>query len=267
MAIVEALGSAPLSTAVSSGMNKFTSIFRNKPSTMYKGNDYNKPRSYVREAGLLIAMEYTDQKNPDFSKGYYFQFNPQTVTDTKSTIYETRSYAGTPYVDSIWGNGGERTVTFQLFLDDTPGSDISYLRGNPHIAENGALAYTYTEGLNVTGDLNNRTRVHERGILDAVELIQSFMYPAPLKGSDGKDLPTPRFASGGVVTMTQFRPPAKAIITIGALYYSGYVKAAPVTYELFDADLTPIRGTIDLEFVVDEFQSLEKIMNTKQRGV
>lgn len=264
MAIVEKLGSTPLSTAVSAGHKAFTSIFRNKPSTAYSEDAYRYPRSYVREAGLLIAYDYVKDvgkgESPDFSKGYYFQFNPQTIQDTKSTIYETRSYAGFPYVDHIWSNGGERSVTFQLFLDDTPGSDVADLRERATIMASGGIMYTTGEGTNFSA-----TRRHPRGILDSVEKIQSFLYPAPLKNTDGTDVATPQFASGGIVELTQFRAPEKAVVTIGALYYSGYVKAAPVTYELFDSDLTPIRGAIDLEFAVDEFKDINKIMNTAKR--
>lgn len=299
--MIEVLGSSPISSVATAGRSAFMSLLQNRPSRAF-GEDPNRyPRPYTATRGIMINKELVDGvKTPDLTQGYQFQFNPQTITDVKSTLYETRQYAGLPYNDYIWGGGGERIISFQLFLDNTPQSKQRSFRptaygsklakelktkgtgftydentgkyqldrnfGNPvkgaideivssakslyHsvIPSKGPSSFEY-----VDNDAYSTSRVDERGILREVELLQSFLYPAPLAGET-----TPLFAEGGVVSTSQFRPPATVILAIGPLYLEGVVKSAPVTYTLFDQDLTPIRGTVDIEFAVFEFENIER---------
>lgn len=297
--MIEVLGQSPISSVATAGRSEFMSIFRNKPSRAF-GEDPNRyPRPYTSTRGILINKELVDGvKTPDLKKGYQFQFNPQTITDVKSTLYETRQYAGLPYNDYIWGGGGERIISFQLFLDNTPQSKQRSFRptaygsklakefktegtgytfdensgkytldkrrfGSGFVDELKSQAKSIKESVTpskgpssfkyIDNDAYSTSRVDKRGILPEVELIQSFLYPAPLTGET-----TPLFAEGGVVSMNQFRPPATVILAIGPLYLEGVVKSAPVTYTLFDQDLTPIRGTVDIEFAVFEFENIER---------
>lgn len=297
--MIEVLGQSPISSVATAGRSEFMSIFRNKPSKAF-GEDPNRyPRPYTSTRGILINKELVDGvKTPDLKQGYQFQFNPQTITDVKSTLYETRQYAGLPYNDYIWGGGGERIISFQLFLDNTPQSKQRSFRptaygsklakefkteGTGYTFDENTGKYTLDKGYfgkgfvdelksvgksikesvipskgpssfeYISNDAYSTSRVDERGILPEVELIQSFLYPASLTGET-----TPLFAEGGVVSMNQFRPPATVILAIGPLYLEGVVKSAPVTYTLFDQDLTPIRGTVDIEFAVFEFENIER---------
>lgn len=297
--MIEVLGQSPISSVATAGRSEFMSIFRNKPSKAF-GEDPNRyPRPYTSTRGILINKELVDGvKTPDLNQGYQFQFNPQTITDVKSTLYETRQYAGLPYNDYIWGGGGERIISFQLFLDNTPQSKQRSFRptaygsklakefkteGTGYTFDENAGKYTLDKGYFGKGFVDelksqaksikesvipskgpssfeyvdngaySTSRVDERGILPEVELIQSFLYPAPLTGES-----TPLFAEGGIVSLNQFRPPATVILAIGPLYLEGVVKSAPVTYSLFDQDLTPIRGTVDIEFAVFEFENVER---------
>lgn len=297
--MIEVLGSSPISSVATAGRSEFMSIFRNKPSKAF-GEDPNRyPRPYTSTRGVLINKEYVDGvKTPDLKQGYQFQFNPQTITDVKSTLYETRQYAGLPYNDYIWGGGGERIISFQLFLDNTPQSKQRSFRPTVYGSKlakefkTEGTGYTYDEntgkytldrgyfGKGVVEELKSQarsikesvipskgpssfeyidngafstSRVDERGILPEVEKIQSFLYPAPLG-----DEATPLFAEGGVVNTNQFRPPATVILAVGPLYLEGVIKSAPVQYTLFDQDLTPIRGTVDIEFAVFEFENIER---------
>lgn len=297
--MIEALGQSPISSVATAGRSEFMSIFRNKPSKAF-GEDPNRyPRPYTSTRGILINKELVDGvKTPDLKQGYQFQFNPQTITDVKSTLYETRQYAGLPYNDYIWGGGGERIISFQLFLDNTPQSKQRSFRPTAYGSKlakefkTEGTGYTYDENIGkytlnksyigkgfvddivsqarsikesvipskgpsrfeyIDNDAYSTSRVDERGILPEVELIQSFLYPAPLTGET-----IPLFAEGGVVNTNQFRPPATAILAIGPLYLEGVVKSAPFTYTLFDQDLTPIRGTVDIEFAVFEFENIER---------
>lgn len=303
--MIESLGQSPINSAVTAGLSEFMSIFRNKPSKAFGDDPSMYARPYTSTRGLLISKELVDGvSSPDLNKGYQFQFNPQTISDVKNTLYETRQYAGLPYNDYIWGGGGERNITFQLFLDNTPQSKQRHFRPTAYGSKlakefkTEGKGYTFDENSGkysldkkkfgsgfadelssqyrsmeesflptkgpsnfeyIDNDAYSTSRVSKRGILDEVELIQSFLYPAPLQGET-----TPRFAEGGVVSLNQFRPPATVILTIGPLYLEGVIKSAPVTYTLFDQDLTPIRGTIDITFAVFEFENVERQIEWKR---
>ena len=288
--MIEMIGQAPINSVTTAGLNSFVSVLRNRPSTAFSKSDGRFPRSYVTTRGVIINKDFLRSKVIDLTKGYQFQFNPQSVTDSKAVNYETRGYTGLNYNDYIWGGGGERIITFQLFLDNTPQSKQRYFRpdayGSKVAQEFKTIGSSFSSkkkepifsGVRDEVDSTLRTlrnsvspangpsdfefmpneayslsRVHERGILPEVELIQSFLYPAPLTGEK-----TPLFAEGGVVTGTQFRPPAIAVLTLGPLYLEGVVKSAPVNYTLFDKDLTPLRGTMDIEFAVFEFANVRR---------
>lgn len=285
--MIELLGQSPLNSAVVAGRSQFTSLFRTKPSNAYAEEAGRYPRPYTSQRGILINKDFLLEKPLQLDKGYYFQFNPQTVSDIKNTLYETRSYAGLSFNDYTWAGGGERLVTFQLFMDNTPQSKIRSFRPTAinnskealtlkvdgvNVKENGLVDIEYSQaerirrelGVSIevakgaskfefVGDAYSSTRVHQRGILPEVELIQSYLYPAPLKGEE-----TPMFASGGVISSAQFRPPPTVVLSIGPIYLEGVIKSAPVEYTLFDADLTPIRGSIDIEFAVFEFETISK---------
>ena len=299
--MIKALGSSPISSVTSAGRNAFMSVLRNNPSNAFADSPNRYDRPYTSTRGILIAKEFIDGvKTPDLKNGYQFQFNPQTISDVKNTLYETRQYAGLSYNDYIWGGGGERIISFQLFLDNTPQSKQRYFRPTAYGSK---IAKEFkTEGTGYTFDENkgkyslsnsksgilssvtdalkqqvnsikesftpskgpsafefidngaySTSRVDKRGILPEVEKLQSFLYPALLTGET-----TPLFAEGGVISSNQFRPPATVILSIGPLYLEGVVKSAPVTYTLFDEDLTPLRATVDIEFAVFEFENIER---------
>lgn len=301
--MIGVLGSSPISGVTAAGLNDFVSLLRTKPSRAY--GDV-RDRAYVKTRGIIINKEFLRSNPIDLNKGYQFQFNPQTIEDVKTTLYEHRGYAGLPYVDHIWGGGGERLITFELFLDNTPASHTPAFRPQEYGSElandlesantkgygNGdrlqasgpnnyfgkgfvgeAVSIYNTVKSQIKGlspakkpsqftwsdDSKRTTRVHERGVLPEVELLQSFLYPAPLVGEE-----TPKFAEGGVVSSNQFRPPATAVLCIGPLYLEGVIKALPIKYTLFDEDLTPIRATVNVEFSVFEFVEVERRIEQKK---
>lgn len=299
--MIEALSQAPISSITTAGLNSFVSVLKNHPSTAFSKSEGRFPRSYVATRGILINKEHLRSKVIDLSMGYQFQFNPQSVSDSKAVNYETRGYTGLNYNDYIWGGGGERIISFQLFLDNTPQSKQRYFRPeaygskvahefktkgdsfsskarksglakmfegvvdefdsqvrsfkNSIAPEKGPSDFEFTEN-----GAYSLSRVHKRGILPEVELIQSFLYPAPLGGEK-----TPLFAEGGVVSNAQFRPPATVVLTLGPLYLEGVIKSAPVNYTLFDQDLTPIRGTMDIEFAAFEFANVHRRIGGRGR--
>lgn len=279
-----------------------TSIFR-PVSRAYSEGRY--PRAYSKTRGLLITKDNVLKSPQDLANdGYYFQFNPSQLNDVKQTLWESRGYSGLAYNDYAWGGGGERTISFQLFLDDTPGSHTS--RFNPNdigkpvskvidtsnkrggkvvpqlLSENkyfisqvwgnissvgrtignrtadifnpgrGPAGFSFTDVDN-TNRAFSTTRVSERGVLNDVEKIMGFLYPENMQGDS-----TPKFAEGGIVSQRQFRTPPVVVFTFGPIYLEGIIKSAPVTYTLFDHDLTPIRATIDIEFAVLEYSEVSR---------
>lgn len=297
------LGQAPISSVTTAGRSSFVSLLNNnvhsgRLAKSYKDDPSRHPRPYTTTRGVLISKEAVESKPIDFTKGYQFQFNPQTISDIKTTLYETRGYTGLSYNDYIWSGGGERIISFQLFLDNTPQSKTQAFRPDAYGSKLAntikieGKGFTYDEYGRITGTGDkgyfgkhlvdevvssakslassawptkgpasfeyeggafSNSRIDARGILPEVEKIQSFLYPAPLKGEN-----TPLFAEGGVVNHSQFRPPATVILSVGPLYLEGVVKSAPVQYTLFDQDLTPLRATIDIEFAVYEFDNISR---------
>lgn len=306
--MIEVLGASPISSVMAAGRSEFMSIFRNKVSKAFGESPNRYPRAYTSTRGILIDKSYVDGiKTPDLKKGYYFQFNPQTISDVKNTLYETRQYAGFPYNDYIWGGGGERIISFQLFLDNTPQSKQRSFRPTSYGSKlakefkTKGTGYTYDE---TTGKYTLDKKYFGQGIVDELKSQAKSIKESviPSKGPSKFDyidneafstsrvdergiLPevekiqsflypapltgetTPLFAEGGVVSSNQFRPPATVILAIGPLYLEGVVKSAPVQYTLFDQDLTPLRATIDIEFAVFEFTNIERQIDWKPVSV
>lgn len=216
--------------AVSSSVN-------GTPEVKYAG-----ARGYNALRGLLAQED-------DLDKTLIFQFNPETITDQKVTTYADRNYTGLPFNAYIWTNGAERTITFQLFMDATAGSNTKTFRkdvqwGN---AGNESLAFT-----------------SPRGTLDNVELLNSFLYPRLKVNVSSPSLPVPKFTSGGVVPEHQFIPPPTAIFCYGEYYLRGLVRDVSVTHELFNKDLVPVRSTCDVTFAVLEQTAV--VLNATIKG-
>ena len=245
---------------------EFHSIFHRGFNSFYEAN--RESRSYSEATrGILIAKDALKRAPIDLKQGYKFQFNPQTVSDSKNTRYEVRGYAGLNYSDYIWSGGGERTLSFQLFLDNTPQSKTAFF--NPEVEANVISQHykgsssTESKGkirdFSYEGNAYSNTRVHERGILPEVDLIRSFLYPKKLEGTE-----TPAFSEGGVIDNTQFRPPQIAVLCLGPIYLEGVLMEATVEYTLFDKDLTPLRANMGITFSAFEFveAGTDKVLNT-----
>ena len=296
--MIEILGQAPINTAVKAGLDKFYSVFTRKPTGAATGALTLTPRAYTSTRGLIIRKEDIQKASANLARdGYYFQFNPEKVSDSKGTEWSVIPYPGLNYNDYAWGHGGERILTFQLFLDDTPGSHTAGFR--PEAYDSKLAWELQTEGVSagqrfvqnaretLEGIVNgvadptrglgavptapnfqwkensafSNTRMSERGVMDVVDKITQFLYPAHT------DTDRPKFASGGIVDDAQFRPPSTAVLVLGPRYFEGIVKSAPVEYTLFDTDLTPIRATINVEFAAYEFADVHSIYESKLKQV
>lgn len=249
-------GKVVVNTAVIAGMGQFRSIFQRIVGNSGWGYGGNMPRGYTTTRGILISRETVRATEVDFSEALYFQFNPAEIQDVKSALYEVRPYPGLSYNDYIWNGGGERIINFQLFLDNTPQSKTVLFRPDAYNSVQAKTIKPQSSTLEFEGDAFSSTRVNERGIMPDVDKIMSFLNPAKLQGEN-----TPRFAEGGIVSTVQFRPPDVVVFALGPIYMEGFIKSAPVTYQLFDVDLTPIRATVDIEFAVIEYTEAPRGIN------
>ena len=273
--VFSSLAGDPINTAVTAGRGQFTSIFRGIQSNAFNNDIGSRSRAYSTTIrGILINKEFLSGPNIDLTKAYVFQFNPNTLSDEKSTQWEARPYPGLAYNDYVWSYGGERIISFQLFLDNTPQSKYSgeSLFFKPRVSSDVApfiAAKSIPKGAtsfnDISGEAHSITRSHLRGILPEVELLQSFLYPAPTR-LVADFTPTPKFAEGGIVSSIQFRPPPTVVFSYGPFYLEGIIKSAPVNYTLFDQDLTPLRATVDIEFAVFEYENLENRLKGLNNG-
>ena len=249
-----------INTAAIAGLGQFKSIFQRIQGMAGWENPSRYPRGYTNTRGILIARDALRKRELDFSGAYYFQFNPAQIQDVKESLYEVRPYGGLSYNDYIWNGGGERIITFQLFLDNTPQSKTEVFRPSAYNSQEARVISP--KGKSEAGDFifggtaYSVSRVHERGILPEIEKIQSFLYPAKIG-----DERTPRFSEGGIVSSIQFRPPDVVVLALGPLYLEGFIKSAPISYQLFDRDLTPLRATVDIEFAVTEYAEINRQIN------
>lgn len=284
--VLSIIGSNPINSAKTWAMKSFVSLLRGKVSNAF--SDSPRLRGYVTTRGFLISKQELMKVDSEdlWKSGYMFQFNPSQIQDIKNTSYETRPYAGFPYVDYIWAGGGERVISFQLIVDDTPQSHTATFRPETfgshraqsiktNVSDSGKtntvkkqISDDFKGAVSVSGISLSKapkniewdsttgaysiTRIHERGTLDAVEKITQYLYPARGRKRNATSmLPIPHFSTGGIIEVEQFRPPAIVVFSFGNNYYlEGVIKSANTTHTLFDADLTPIRSTIDIEFGV-----------------
>lgn len=288
--VLSIIGSSPINSAITWAEKSFVSLFRMKASNAFSESKGTRP--YVNTRGYLISKKELFSLDDGLAlaqSGYMFQFNPQQFTDSKVSNFETRSYAGLPYVDYIWTGGGERQISFQLFIDDTPASHTRTFNADTYskLADEIKVQQEKTKekflskkwfkgaaetalssiGISLTEEPKalewksygaySHTRIHERGTLDAVERVTQYLYPQAEWKYGRTKRPIPKFSTGGIVNVEQFRPPAVVVFSFGDNYYlEGIMRSANVTHTLFDADLTPIRSTIDVTLGIIDSEAI-----------
>lgn len=205
---------------------KFDPYYKDKPEGTTNQPSYPvyKPDySFSQKRGIFAFKD-----NPD--KYITFQFNPEQHTDDKSVVYEDRQKTGLDEVDFLWVSGGPRNWDFELFLDATEGSKQTHLGIDPANA-----AFTH--------DPN-------RGVLNQVEFIQSFMRPA------NADPNTPVFVNGNVKLSNQFTAPPEVIFVFGPFYFEGVITRATPSYQLWNRQLVPLRATMAITIRIQEGRTL-----------
>lgn len=280
--MIENLGLSPINSVVNAGISDFISLFRNGVSTAYVGTEQNRKRVSCR--GVLIPERFGSKLRDILmhnKEAVVFQFNPDNIQDSKETYWGSREYTGLGFTDAIWSRGGSRTISFNLFLDDTLASDTDELIDTASYTNRLKQRYTASTRIPVTDRIQTlrelksygktlaapfqrtpaklewekeglTTRRHERGVLDVVEKIQSFLYPERMVENNKYTEDIPLFVEGGMVSSHQFRPPATLLFSYGKFVLRGVLLSAPVEYTLFDYDLTPIRANVSVEFKVIE---------------
>ena len=207
--MIEVLGQSPISSVMTAGRSEFMSIFRNRVSKALSQDPNRYPRPYTATRGVLINKEYVlGSGDPDLSKGYKFQFNPQTISDVKSTLYEARQYAGMPYNDYVWGGGGERIISFHLFLDNTPQSKQRSFRPTEYgskVADEfktEGTGYTYDED---TGKYTLNKNYIGKGLVDELKSVGKSLKESviPSKGPSSYSVSAGTMVSNGAYSMSR----------------------------------------------------------------
>lgn len=217
------------------GRDRFYQLYKD-PVPLDAGTYRNLDKRYIELRGLFVPKK-RDGYNAigfDESRKFLFQFNPTTIEVEKQVVYSPRAYTGLDYQDYIWANGGAKTLSFQLFMDATPGSYHSYFRKTE---ANGDSVYDEVD------------RLKPRGLHDEIELLESFMRPEVPENGVVK---VPRFSSGGVVPPNQFYPPPTLIFVYGDFYLEGILSECRITTTLFNSKLQPVRAIAEVVFVVFE---------------
>jgi hypothetical protein len=197
---------------------------KNKLRTV-KDTGYSSKRGIMAEKGFEL--------NPE--RCLIFQFNPETISDSKDNNFVTKPNTGFQHVDYVWGNGGERTITFNLHFEATAAVN------SPHFNKGRNTSDEYFWSQVDTLDKN-----FPNGTLDDVEVLRSYQYPK-------KETPvSPRFSNGGFIPSPKFMPPPVVIFSYGPYYLEGYVTAVNFSHELFNKDLVPIRTKAEVTFKVLE---------------
>lgn len=223
-------------------------ILREKFRQQQIRNDATDPIDVQRQASLFryqmdnsftaVRGVFALKSDPD--QYMQFQFNPEEIQDEKSVEYTDRSKTGRDEVDYIWIKGGPRVLTFKLIFDATLGSKVR------HLGKSDSREYNYA-----TDDFTHNP---DRGTLNQVEFLQGLMRPfIKDKGVAQNKVLAPRYIRGGAVQgESPFANPSEVIFVYGPFYLEGIVTAAPVTHQLWDRNLIPLRSEAQVTFRVKE---------------
>lgn len=165
----------------------------------------------------------------DKSKALFFQFNPETISDSKTVEYADRQKPGFDNADYIWSKGGGRTITFELMLDATLSSSVSHITTS-----------------------NVYTHSTERGTLNQVEFLQSLI--RPYEDTTGVEKIVPLFSNSNGITpdINRFTNPPQVAFSYGPIYLVGVITDLGIEHEAFKKNLAPVRSKVTVTFRVRE---------------
>jgi hypothetical protein len=190
-------------------------------------NDLPKPKPRVNNYSINLITRTSTRGMiidcNDENNFLRFQFNPTEINSTKKVVYEERSITGFDNTQDIWINGGGKTISFELMLDATQGSNQDYL----------------------SNQSNNLTHNPDRGTLIQCEFFEQFLHPRKKEGV--------LFVRGNYIpNQTQFAYPSEVFFIYGSLFYKAVLTSADVTHLLFNSDLVPLRSKVQIELNIKE---------------
>lgn len=141
-----------------------------------------------------------------------FQFNPSELSDTHETVYSKHAVPGASHPVYQYGAGGERLISFSLYLD----ADIGW--------RNPATRAAYTKADD--GDVLSLSRL--------LNQVRSLTYPTVRVGSGIKQIfaPTAYLNLGNLLELN----PVECII-----------KKADPRITFYSAGLEPLKATVNME--------------------
>lgn len=194
-------------------------------------------RGYSDLRGLFVPKSSRAVTGQDFDRSriFYFQFNPTEINVVKESLRVYRNYNGLNFGENIWVGGGEKQISFTLYLDATAGSQYKYFRANS------------IDDVTILKALETQKA---RGTAPEVELLESFMQPEV--PDDNGEVRVPEFTKGDIVMQKQFYPPPLLIWSFGEFYLEGILSSLNITHTLFSPDLRPLRTEAQVTFTVFE---------------
>lgn len=183
--------------------------------------------------GLMAPKGYTDDTDI-----FFFQFNPEQITDSKGNDWFSSKYIGFGSTQLFWVGGQERTISFDLFLDATAES------------VNRAQGFEQYSGYDA---VKNYKTVFPNGVMDMIEKLQTFQYPISSE--------KPRFVGNVATPSPRFEAPPIVVFSFGHFYMECGLTGLDISYDLFDEDLIPRRALANVTLTVYDFDRIVKNSN------
>lgn len=229
-------------------------------------NRLNFPDTSPTQATRGMLIPYMgDGKSLPLDRSVIFQFNPEEISYEKTLNLEHHERLGFPYTIPFWVSGGSRIISFQLFLDATPGSNYRlFKRATSSPITNNSVNSPY---INFNDYYTSGLADGSEGLLPEIQKIENYMYPVDKKRQQLSSFSSRRQVHGttqsfnssnpDVITIEKFSNPPFVIFSYGNIYAVTLIVGYKRVDKLFNKDLNPVRSTIDLSLEVHEAKIID----------
>lgn len=186
-------------------------------------------------SGLVLAQRRAEFRNPSVLKGRLtnvrtrffreFMFNPNDVRDSRSFIYGSHQIPGASHPVYQAGSGGERIITFTLYLDGDRGRLVERAQGIVSNDFEGSDSLEFVQGL---GSLD---------VSKEINWYRSFTYP--VRSEEG---------------LISEQAPNRAVFSMGTFYKAVevIVETADIEFLAWTPNMEPLR--VNIPIVLKEYR-------------
>lgn len=197
--------------------------------------------------GFMVPAHLFDVNNPNFDHILFFQYNPSEWDDTKRIGLTERNYVGYGANKEIFGYGGRRSISFELFFDAsqlTIDYDALYT-DDMRRAQSARWASDADKHAKYGGTT-------EEGTFNVVSKLESYMYPA-ITLEELESLGVARYTNGLFESAPRFESIPIVYFVFGNQFYQGRVQSVQTKHLLFGKRGVPKRTRCSVVFLVDEW--------------